>query len=305
MALATLYGLGLLLQKLEGNLLRENFFRSTFENLWNYYFFKVCGGDEFWFIVFGTNLWGFIVYWGVGGLYTAYDLFKPERLIQYRIQDKTSEPITYANLWKCVSRVLWNQVFVGIPLALALYYPAAYFKSLTYDAKDIPSYETAMLHLIGYILIEEVMFYYTHRLFHEYPALYKRYHKIHHEFTAPISITARYAHMLEDLLSNLLPVVSGPILMGSHPMQLLVWVLLGITATLQSHSGIHLPFSSSPEAHDYHHLKFNVNYGVLGILDSLHNTNYKFVNSVQGERHFASMSLKPVKEIVPDRKKVD
>jgi methylsterol monooxygenase len=55
--------------------------------------------------------------------------------------------------------------------------------------------------------------------------------------------------------------------------------------TINSHCGYHFPFFPSPEFHDYHHLKFNTNYGVVGILDSLHGTDSMFIGSEQEKRN--------------------
>ncbi len=35
-------------------------------------------------------------------------------------------------------------------------------------------------------------------------------------------------------------------------------------------TGYHLPFMPSPEAHDFHHLRFSNCFGVLGLLDYVH-----------------------------------
>ena len=61
--------------------------------------------------------------------------------------------------------------------------------------------------------------------------------------------------------------------------QVYLWNILAILNTLNSHSGYHFPFFPSPEAHDYHHLKFNQCFGVLGILDYLHGTDIQFRES--------------------------
>lgn len=58
-----------------------------------------------------------------------------------------------------------------------------------------------------------------------------------------------------------------------------LWTTLAITNSMNSHSGYHFPFFPSPEAHDFHHLKFNQCYGVLGILDYLHGTDIQFRES--------------------------
>jgi sterol desaturase/sphingolipid hydroxylase (fatty acid hydroxylase superfamily) len=41
-----------------------------------------------------------------------------------------------------------------------------------------------------------------------------------------------------------------------------------------------MPFMPSPLEHDYHHQVFNVNYGILDILDTLHNTRADSRNGV-------------------------
>ena len=54
------------------------------------------------------------------------------------------------------------------------------------------------------------------------------------------------------------------------------------------------------EFHDNHHLKFNQNFGVLGILDSLHGTDSMFRSSKQAERHYMLLTSTPAREMFPD-----
>ena len=58
-----------------------------------------------------------------------------------------------------------------------------------------------------------------------------------------------------------------------------LWGALVTLNTINAHSDYHLPFFPSNEAHDYHHLKFNQCFGVLGILDYLHGTDTLFRSS--------------------------
>ena len=111
--------------------------------------------------------------------------------------------------------------------------------------------------LAVFVLVEEVGFFYTHLALHN-PTLYRRVHKIHHEWSAPLGLTSLYAHPLEHALSNLLPVALGPLLLGSHLVTAWAWYALSLTSTVNAHSGYHLPLLPSPEFHDYHHLKFRV-----------------------------------------------
>jgi len=50
------------------------------------------------------------------------------------------------------------------------------------------------------------------------------------EWTAPVAITARYAHPLEDVLSNIGPVFAGPLVMGSHFASVWLWLVIGAPA---------------------------------------------------------------------------
>ena len=99
------------------------------------------------------------------------------------------------------------------------------------------------------------------------------FHKQHHEWTASIGCTAIYADPVEHITSNLLPVMMGPYIMSSHLLVYWFWLFIAVHVTIQVHSGFHFPFTPSSEFHDFHHLKFNVNYGVLGFLDWWHGTD--------------------------------
>ena len=56
--------------------------------------------------------------------------------------------------------------------------------------------------LVICVLVEEVLFYYSHRLLHS-RWFYGRVHKQHHEYKAPVGMAAIYAHPLEFAASDL------------------------------------------------------------------------------------------------------
>ncbi|KAI8478178.1 fatty acid hydroxylase domain-containing protein 2-like isoform X1 [Branchiostoma floridae x Branchiostoma belcheri] len=276
--------------------------------------YDLFGEDEHLLGTLGTLLVPSLVFWLVNGSLLVVDVTgQPAALLRYKIQEEKNVPVDPVRLWKTIKLVLFNQFIVTGPLVFLAAPPIFHWRGMP-CGRELPWFHWVVVELIVFVLVEEVMFYYSHRLLHQ-PALYKRIHKKHHEWTAPIGIVAVYSHPVEHILSNLLPVAAGPILMGSHVATVWLWFCLALTTTSISHSGYHFPLLPSPEAHDFHHakfnqcygvmlfLRFNQCYGVMGVLDRLHGTDEQFRHNKAYDRHIMLLGLTPLSWSIPDKPK--
>ncbi|XP_077557880.1 fatty acid hydroxylase domain-containing protein 2-like [Haemaphysalis longicornis] len=255
------------------------------------YFILTAGGQ--WVLTVGS-------YWALGLVFLLADTTEAFSSIRrYRVQG-TATKVALRDLLPVVKRVLFNQFFIQLPINVIFYW----LKSLRgFDQSlHLPTLPLAGLHFVCFIAIEEVLFYYSHRLLH-HRLLYRRFHRQHHEWTAPVGVTAVYCSTLEHVLSNVLPVVTGPALLGSHLSVHWLWAVLTAPYGVIVHSGYHLPLLPSPQMHDFHHLTFRGNYGILGILDWLHGTDGAFKKSEAYRRHRVLLSLRPIHELYPDNKR--
>jgi len=281
----------------------ENFWGAS-GNFWQHQWDKVVeffDHDDYKLYMYGSMIAQYVMYWAIGFFYILLDAtLKPDWFRKYKVQPGTNEPVDMWRLFKAVAVVHFNQTavaWVGIALNWRLLQWRGYDTSPT-----LPSFGAVVCQLAVFLVVEEVGFYYAHRLFH-HRVLYKHIHKQHHEWQSPISITGIYCHPIEHLIANMMPVMLGPTLLGSHLSTSWLWTQIAQLSTLNAHSGYHLPFFPSPEAHDYHHLKFNQCYGVLGVLDHLHGTDAKFRASDAYPRHVTMLSLAPPRLAFPAKGK--
>ncbi|KAG0199380.1 Chromosome 5 4, partial [Mortierella sp. GBA30] len=165
-------------------------------------------GEKFWTYILATYpkpvifLGGsFIVsqvgFWFWVSLLAILDLYQfPKSFWRYKIQ-----PLKVPT-WEWYTKALWvvlqNQFLVGVPTGLVLY------KLMEWRGNsigmDLPTVWDLAKESIGFLVVEEIGFYYGHRLLH-HPRFYKRIHKQHHLYTAPIGIAGQQ-DVVDDVINH-------------------------------------------------------------------------------------------------------
>lgn len=228
--------------------------------------------------MYGTFAVHFLTFWLWSLLLAIVDLAHwPRFLYKHKIQATTH--VGVAGYGKCIAVVLFNQTCLSLPINWVM--GSMYVdRGMSVDPNSMPSIPRVARDLFICIVVEEILFYYSHRLLHM-PSIYKYIHKVHHAFPAPIAPASEYAHPIEFVFGNVFPVLLGPYLARAHVQVLWLWMMLAISATCNGHSGYLMPFSPFHDArnHDIHHSSFTGNFGATGFLDWVHGTSKDYTSN--------------------------
>eukprot|EP00347_Sterkiella_histriomuscorum_P001572 403371515 len=155
-----------------------------------------------------------------------------------------------------------------------------------FSIDSLPDSKTLLLQIIFCSLMEDLAFTFTHRIFHT-PFFYKRFHKIHHQYTNSVGICAEYCHPVEFVFGNAIPFTIPCLLLGGkmHAYTNMLWGAFRVANTVYGHSGYDfpfifselLPFNSTTSYHDYHHSANVGNYsGMFTFWDTIFEWNKDF-----------------------------
>ena len=265
-------------------------------NFWTEQWRRIYGmfSDDFTLIAFGSfgvTLTFFLV---LGCVFTLLDLWGPSILTQYKVQETKNVPLTSSDLIK-LFKVDFINICIITPAFSFLGSYLLLWRGMSVLPEEMPTFQRGILNMVLLLVIQDFLFYYSHRFFH-YPPLYRAWHKKHHEFTSPVAIAAVYAHPVEHVFVNLFSVWLPTFIIRIHCAEYWLWFGIVITGTFINHCGYHFPFIPiSPEHHDFHHLVFTENFGTFRYLDWLHGTNKQWMASQQRKRDHPLASLTPIK----------
>ena len=256
--------------------------------------------DEEILFVYGIWILHVITYWGYSLLLFVLGQCIPP-LQEFQQQRNESMPSWKQLLTNIMPLVMFNQVFIGIPILKVLYkvwswnnyendevdedsssYSSSSFSSSTLIT-SIPSIPYFLCMTLGlYSLIIEIWFYIIHRFILHTPRVYNTIHKYHHNYHTPIACIAGYCHPIEYLINAFTVLVIPLIVTKASLIQCYFWIVITTFLSCHDHCGYHLPFLPNNSRHDLHHAKINTSYGIIGLMDNLFQTEY--CNNKEEER---------------------
>lgn len=189
-----------------------------------------------------------------------------------------------------LSKINWELVTNAIHLSainsivalfglIFIYAPLAKYRGVC-DASD-NSILWNVLKLPFVYLLTDIIFYITHRMFHNNKWLYQNIHKIHHQFVDCYSLTANACHPIEHIVTNMSCVLLPLIILKLPVFWVLIWSQIAVVNSSFVHSGYVFIKGLSPIPHDFHHHFIDSEFGAGQFLDILFHTTLQSKHPVK------------------------
>ena len=198
---------------------------------------------------------------------TVVDYLIPSR---YKLQAELKKTHKY-NYKEMIEYTCFNIYILTFPLGYLFLQIYEIYNLVEFVPSTYLEYIFQGIRLLFCILLEEILFYYIHRILH-FPFFYSSIHKKHHQLIAPIALGTLYVDPWDHLFLNLLPILITPLLTRVRGPFLYIWFLLANISSVFSHCGFSFFGKGVVIHHDNHHKYRTCNYGVIGLLDYLHGT---------------------------------
>lgn len=218
----------------------------------------------------------------------------PESLRKYKIQDKAFELDKF--FWPSMGRMLINNLILVALLIVS--WPIIKLSGV--HNGELPVWYIIAAQIIFFIFMDDFLYYWMHRWFHESKFLLKHVHSVHHRIRNTCGINGNYMHWIEFSATATLMLL-GPMLIGAHLYVVWIWVVIRQFEAVDGHAGYDIPWNPAhwlplyegPVYHDFHHAKFKGNYaGFLPYLDRFMGNTYvkEYLTYLKGKR----LGLKPL-----------
>ncbi|KAH7153641.1 fatty acid hydroxylase superfamily-domain-containing protein [Dactylonectria macrodidyma] len=218
----------------------------------------------------GTLIIQVLFWWIPSAIYISLDHIAPSFAARHKIQPLEKQP-TAAVVGHAVAVSLRNQLLiVAAQIAIGILAGLHDIPPRFQITATLPTATSFINDILICIISREILFYYSHRLFHV-PYFYRRIHKVHHKFKAPVSFASQYAHPIEHIVANVMPIALPPAILGTHIVTMWAFLAFELIETATVHSGYDF-FQGAARRHDRHHERFDVNFGGMPWLDYIHGT---------------------------------
>jgi methylsterol monooxygenase len=152
--------------------------------------------------------------------------------------------------------------------------------------------------IVLWFFLHDFSFYWYHRVLHEVPSLYRRFHKPHHIFTAPFGWMSHATHPVELTLQSV-GGMAGPLIWsfayGLNLKTWWAWLALIQVQGVMDHCGYEFPwpldlFGCLPGLggtafHDDHHRLFTCNYAaVFSVIDHIFGTSRRCKEAAKAKK---------------------
>ncbi|KAK5995275.1 Fatty acid hydroxylase domain-containing 2-like protein [Cladobotryum mycophilum] len=194
---------------------------------------------------FSAVIFQFVFWWIPSTIYVSLDYIAPSFSARHKIQPAPKQP-TFKEIQQCLLVAVRNSLTTTAFQTSILYmmYRADASPAHKFDPEIPPS-----------------------------PTLCETLSSVHHQFTAPVAYASQYAHPVEHILANVLPIGLPSVVLHTHILTSLVFAAWQLFQTSTVHSGYDF-FAGMARQHDRHHERFDVYFG-HGIIDWLHGTDEK------------------------------
>jgi 4-alpha-methyl-delta7-sterol-4alpha-methyl oxidase len=210
------------------------------------------------------------------GLFYSYLVLKTNLFSKYRIQTKNYKPGIFLERF--------GLYIFNLSLLILL---SCFGVWMVYDFVEtsFSNIWIILLQVFIVFLIDDVWFYFVHRLMHENKFLLKNIHSIHHRASTPFPMEYLYAHPFEWMTGMIGSAIGFGVVFIFMPINVYAFWIFGIIRNLHEihiHSDLELPilskmpFISKTRHHDDHQSKLTGNYASTFLwMDKIFKTEFK------------------------------